>query len=140
MLSMFAKNLQSILAEHRFADFVQELETILYDIALFNETWRKEREEILCLPTGGHLYFSGGSKYRGVGIGMSAKFGRRMLDVRFQSFLHGYVLWIFNWRADYSGPLRAIFQLLGILTTKCKKSTTYCPFFSWIVICTAGFR
>ena len=80
-----AKNLQSIRDETRFQDFVTDIASIPYDIGFLTETWRKDREEIICMPKGGTPYLSGGMLHRGVGISFSKKFEKHLDRESFQS-------------------------------------------------------
>ena len=85
-IHIVCKNLQSILEETRFEDFLQGLADIEYDIAFSSETWREERQEIVSPPQGGIVYFSGGSAHRGVGIGISKQFLQHISGTRFHAY------------------------------------------------------
>ena len=85
-LHVIAKNLQGIRSEERFQDFVAELDQCVGDILMISETWRAESEEMYVTPAGGRIFLSGNGHHQGVGICISATFGKLLSDCKFHAY------------------------------------------------------
>ena len=67
-----SKNVRSIQTEERFEEFLQESKQVRWHAILVNETWRKEKEEVMRLESGDLWLGSGGTEGKhGVGVLLS---------------------------------------------------------------------
>ena len=85
-LHVFSKNLQSIRQQHRFDDFVCELDALDFEIGCITETWRRDFEETLQTPHGNKIFMSScGANSRGVGICLHKQFLQNVQEVSFHA-------------------------------------------------------
>ena len=85
-LHVITKNLQSIRSELRFEDLCTELVACDHDLIFVSETWRSAVEECFVLPSGGHIFLSGGLSHQGVGIAVSGKMMAHLSDISFHPY------------------------------------------------------
>lgn len=84
-LHVFTKNLQSVRGSERFEDFIAEIDNVEFDIGIFTETWRDEREELVATPGGHRLFLAGGSDHSGVGICLSKSLLPKISEMTFHA-------------------------------------------------------
>ena len=86
LLHVFTKNLQSIRDECRFQDFFAELDICDFDICLFCETWRVERQDCIVTRSGCRIFLAGGDERKGVGIAVSNRLMQQISEVTFHAY------------------------------------------------------
>ena len=77
-MHVISKNLQSIRSDRRLEDLISEIGLCNFDLMCLQECWRVDAEECFETDRGDLIYLSGGDRYKGVGIVVSALFRKKI--------------------------------------------------------------
>ena len=135
-LHVFTKNLQSIRDECRFQDFVAELDICDFDICLFCETWRVERQDCIVTPSGCRIFLAGGDEWKRVGIAVSNRPMQQISEVTFHAYSSricslqfavgnskfSFISCYFPTSWDDDGEIEVMYELLQLIVTNARNA------------------
>ena len=133
-MHVISKNLQSIRSDRRLEDLISEIGLCNFDLMCLQECWRVDAEECFETDRGDLIYLSGGDRYKGVGIVVSARFRKKIEQVTFHAYNSRVSVLKFSWGAlkfecfslyfptswDADAEVEGVYEILQLLLDNCR--------------------